>query len=95
MEPEAASALSSSFANLCVEVLKAKQSNVHVCYVSAQVGFGTPIYVEVKLRKEVFRTAPVLGDFVNEVDSLIKEKTGVAARIRCFSYENGSIHAKN
>ncbi|WP_186262122.1 hypothetical protein [Burkholderia gladioli] len=95
LEPEAAAALSSSFATLCVEVLKARPSNVHVCYVSAEVGFGTPIYVEVKLRKEVFRTSPVLGDFVNEVDSLIKDKTGMAARIRCFSYENDSIHAKN
>lgn len=90
-----ASALSSSFANLCVGVLKAKESNVHVCYVSAEVGFGTPIYVEVKLRKEVFRPAPVLSDFVNEVDLLIREKTGVVARIRCFSYESDSIHAKN
>lgn len=95
LKPDVASALSFSFADLCVEVLKAKESNVHVCYVYAEVGFGTPIYVEVKLRKEVFRTAPLLSDFVNEVDSLIREKTGVAARIRCFSFENDSIHAKN
>lgn len=95
LKSEVTSALSSSFVNLCVEVLQAKQSNVHLCYVSADVGFGTPIYVEVKLRKEVFRTGPVLGAFVTEVDSLIKEKTGVTARIRCFSYESSSIYAKN
>lgn len=92
---DAVSALSSSFAELCMGVLKAKESNVHVCYVYSEIGFGTPIYIEVKLRKEVFRTAPVLSDFVNMIDTLIRESTGVVARIRCFSFENDSIHAKN
>lgn len=95
LKPDVASVLSSSFAELCVGVLRAKESNVHVCYVYAEIGFGLPVYVEVKLRKEAFRTTASLGDFVNEVDLLIKEKTGLVARIRCFSYENDSIHAKN
>ncbi|KVR26461.1 hypothetical protein WK15_15855 [Burkholderia ubonensis] len=95
LKSDVASGLSSSFKDLCMEVLKAKESNVHVCYVYAEIGFGAPIYIEVKLRKEVFRTASVLSDFVDGVDLLIRAKTGVAARIRCFSYENDSIHAKN
>ncbi|PCE34148.1 hypothetical protein BZL54_00880 [Burkholderia ubonensis subsp. mesacidophila] len=95
LKPDIASELSSSFKDLCVEVLRAKESNVHVCYVYSEIGFGTPIYIEVKLRKEVFRTAPVLNDFVSEIDLLIRERVGVVARIRCFSYENDSIHAKN
>ncbi|CAM3664288.1 hypothetical protein [Xenorhabdus thuongxuanensis] len=86
---------STSLANLAMELLKAKENNIHISYFTADIGFGTPVYLEAKLRQEVFRTGPVLDEFLHQVDLLIKEKIGIVARIRCFLYEVNSIYAIN
>jgi hypothetical protein len=86
---------STTLTRLAKEILKAKENNIHINYLNAEIGFGTPVYFEAKLRQEVFRTVPVLDEFMHQVDLLIKEKTGVTARIRCFSFEAGNIYAKN
>ncbi|MBU9835623.1 hypothetical protein ACE2AK_16670 [Rahnella perminowiae] len=86
---------STTLTRLAKEILKAKENNIHISYLTAEIGFGTPVYFEAKLRQEVFRTVPVLDEFMHQVDLLIKEKTGVTARIRCFSFEAGNIYAKN
>ncbi|QLK61525.1 hypothetical protein GE278_12420 [Enterobacteriaceae bacterium Kacie_13] len=80
---------------LAKEILKAKENNIHISYLTAEISFGTPVYFEAKLRQEVFRTPAVLDQFMQQVDLLIKEKTGVIARIRCFSFEASNIYAKN
>ncbi|MFD3247304.1 hypothetical protein ACFPL2_11185 [Rahnella aquatilis] len=86
---------STSLTHLAMEILKAKENNIHISYLTAEIGFGTPVYFEAKLRQEVFRSLPVLDEFMHQVDLLIKEKTGVIARIRCFSFEASHIYAKN
>ncbi|MBU9814230.1 hypothetical protein J1781_05045 [Rahnella sp. C60] len=86
---------STTLTRLAKEILKAKENNIHISYLTAEIGFGTPVYFEAKLRQEVFRTVPVLDEFMHQVDLLIKEKIGVTARIRCFSFEAGNIYAKN
>ena len=86
---------STSLANIAMEVVKAKENNIHISYLTAEIGFGTPVYFEAKLRQEEFRTAPVMAEFLSQVDRLIREKMGVVARIRCFSYDANNIYAKN
>lgn len=86
---------STTLAHLAKEILKAGENNIHISYLTAEIGFGTPVYFEARLRQEVFRTASVLNEFMHQVDLLIKEKTGVTARIRCFSFEASHIYAKN
>ncbi|MGC6387465.1 hypothetical protein ACMV8I_07305 [Ewingella sp. S1.OA.A_B6] len=86
---------STALTRLAKEILKARENNIHISYLTAEIGFGTPIYFEAKLRQDVFRTVFVLNEFMHQVDLLIKEKTGVTARIRCFSSEASHIYAKN
>ena len=86
---------STALSRLAKEILKARENNIHISYLIAEIGFGTPVYFEAKLRQEVFRTASVLNEFMHQVDLLIKEKTGIAARIRCFSFEASHIYAEN
>lgn len=89
------SEFSARLAQLCMEIIQAKENNIHISYVTAEVGFGTPVYAEARLRQEEFRTLPVMEEFMRKVDLLIKEKTGVTARIRCFSFDANSVFAKN
>ncbi|MCP1438426.1 hypothetical protein J3D56_001862 [Erwinia persicina] len=86
---------SASLTHIAMKVLKAKENNIHISYLTAEIGFGTPVYFEAKLRQETFRTAPVLEEFLHQVDELIREKMGVVARIRCFSYDENNICVKN
>ncbi|WP_122096440.1 hypothetical protein [Rahnella sp. Larv3_ips] len=86
---------STALALLAKEILKAKENNIHISVLTAEIGFGTPVYFEARLRQEVFRTVSVLNEFMHQVDLLIKEKTGVTARIRCFSFDASNIYAKN
>ncbi|MXP48616.1 hypothetical protein FD733_01390 [Pantoea sp. Eser] len=86
---------SKTLVNLARDILKAKENNIHISYVIAETEFGTPVYFEASLRQEVFRTVPVLDDFMHQVDLLIKEKTGVIARIRCLSFEADNTYATN
>ncbi|WP_147194761.1 hypothetical protein AAGQ96_02595 [Pantoea sp. MBD-2R] len=86
---------STSLATIAMKILKAKENNIHISYLTAEIGFGTPVYFEARLRQENFRTVPVLEEFLSQVDLLIREKIGVVARIRCFSYELNNIYAKN
>ncbi|QBJ11480.1 hypothetical protein EYS10_24315 [Rahnella aquatilis] len=95
LDAEAFAEFSTALARLAIEILKAKENNIHISYLTAEIGFGTPVYFEARLRQEVFRTLSVLDEFMHQVDLLIKEKTGVIARIRCFSFEAGNIYAKN
>lgn len=95
LDAESFAEVSAALARLAKEILKAKENNIHISYLTAEIGFGTPVYFEARLRQEVFRTLSVLDEFMHQVDLLIKEKTGVIARIRCFSFEEGNIYAKN
>lgn len=81
--------------NLSIDLLNAKEDNIHISYNTVEIGFGTKVYFEVKLRKELFRTKEVLNEYINQVDLLIKERIGVVARIRCFFYECNNIYSKN
>ncbi|EIW3594189.1 MULTISPECIES: hypothetical protein [Klebsiella] len=84
-----------ALANLAKEILQAKDNNIHITYLTAEIGYGTPVYVEAKLRQEIFRSEPVMNEFLHQVDLLIKERIGVVARIRCFLYQANNIFAKN
>ena len=95
MDAVSLSEFSDSLANLAMGILKAKENNIHISYVTCDISFGTPVYLEAKLRQEIFRTGPVMNEFLHQVDLLIKEKIGVVARIRCFLYEANDIYAIN
>jgi len=86
---------STILAGLAQKILKAKRDNIHISYLTAEIGFGTPIYFEARLRQEMFRTADLMEEFMYQVDVLIKEMTGVSARIRCFSFDASNIYGKN
>ncbi|EBS6880986.1 S-adenosylmethionine:tRNA ribosyltransferase-isomerase [Salmonella enterica] len=86
---------SASLANLTKEILQAKENNIHITYLTAEIGYGTPVYVEAKLRQEIFRSEPVMNEFLHQVDLLIKQRIGVVARIRCFLCQANNIFAKN
>lgn len=88
-------AFSVAIADIAMNILKAKDNNIHISYLSAEVDFGTPVYFEARLRQEAFRTQTVLDEFLHRVDLLIREKMGVTARIRCFAFEANHIYAKN
>ncbi|PZL85680.1 hypothetical protein CKF42_15925 [Pantoea sp. ARC270] len=94
-EAESFATFSTALAGLAREILKAKENNIHISYVTAEISFGTPIYFEARLRQEIFRTASLMEEFTHQVDLLIKERTGVSARIRCFSFDASNIYGKN
>lgn len=84
-----------SLANLAKEILHAKDNNIHITYLTTTISYGTPIYLEAKLRQEVFRSQQVMNEFLHQVDLLIQAKLGVVARVRCFLYEVNNIYAIN
>ncbi|MFQ0994455.1 hypothetical protein ACGH6Q_05430 [Gilliamella sp. BG2] len=86
---------STSLTKLTKEILKAKDNNIHIAYLIADVGYGESVYFEAKLRQEIFRSESVMNEFSRQVDLLIREKFGVIARIRCFLYDSNNIFAKN
>ncbi|PXZ07723.1 hypothetical protein DKK70_07725 [Gilliamella apicola] len=95
MDPPVFAEFAVSLANLAKDILKAKDSNIHITYLTGDIGYGTPVYLEAKLRNEVFRNEMVMNEFLKQVDLLIKENIGVVARIRCFLYEKNYIFGKN
>ena len=94
MPPEADLArLSDDCMQLCTMVLAAQKQNVHVIYVEVHPGHGLPIFVEVQYRLEPFRTPEVMERFMQNLQQSILQHTALQARIRCFGYGSGQIHA--
>ncbi len=85
--------LSDDCMQLCTGVLAAQQQNVHVIFVAARPGHGLPIHVQVQYRLEPFRTPEVLQRFMHKLQASIVRHTTSEARIRCFGYGAGQIHA--
>lgn len=86
---------STSLAKITKEILKAKENNIHITCLTAEINVGTPVYLEAKLRQEDFRNQLVLNEFLSEVDLLINKYFGIFARIRCFLYGTEQIFARN
>lgn len=86
---------SASLAQITKEILKAKENNIHITCLTAEINAGTPVYLEAKLRQEDFRNQLVLNEFLSEVDLLINKYFGIFARIRCFLYGTEQIFARN
>ncbi len=86
---------SASLAQITKEILKAKENNIHITCLTAEINVGTPVYLEAKLRQEDFRNQLVLNEFLSEVDLLINKYFGIFARIRCFLYGTEQIFARN
>lgn len=86
---------SAALAELAQDILKARPDNIHISCLTAEIGFGTPVYFEARLRQEMHRTKDRMAEFMYQVDQLIREMTGVSARIRCFSFEANNIYGKN
>lgn len=86
---------SASLAKITKEILTAKENNIHITYLTAEISVGTPVYLEAKLRQEDFRNQLVLNEFLSEVDLLINKYFGIFARIRCFLYGTEQIFARN
>lgn len=86
---------STSLAKITKEILKAKENNIHITCLTAEINVGTPVYLEAKLRQEDFRNQLVLNEFLSEVDLLIDKYFGIFARIRCFLYGTEQIFARN
>jgi len=95
LDAESYTKFSTALVAIVKEILKAKENNIHISYLISEIGFGTPIYFEVQLRQELFRTTSLMEKFMHEVDLLIKEWTGIPARIRCFSFDASNIYGKN
>ena len=86
---------SASLAQITKEILKAKENNIHITCLTAEINVGTPVYLEAKLRQEDFRNKAILNEFLAEADRLINKYFGVFARIRCFLYGTEQIFARN
>ena len=86
---------SASLAKITKEILKAKENNIHITCLTAEINVGTPVYLEAKLRQEDFRNKAILNEFLAEADRLINKYFGVFARIRCFLYGAEQIFARN
>lgn len=96
MPPDQALAdLTAQCTDLCTGVLRAALENVHVIYVAVQHGRGHPAFAEIQYRLETFRTPAVMERFMAGLEGAITQNTGLTARIRCFGYEQSSIHARN
>jgi hypothetical protein len=80
---------------LCTGMLQAALANVHIIYVGVRHGRGNPAYTEIKYRLLPFRTKAVMDVFMERLDAIIAENTGLTARIRCFGYAAPAIHARN
>lgn len=80
---------------LCTDLLGAALDKVHIIYVAVRHGRGHPVFAEIQFRLEVFRTAPVMEKFMEEIGDSIKRNTDLSARIRCFGYPTENIHARN
>ncbi|MGA8245565.1 MAG: hypothetical protein WB797_01530 [Nocardioides sp.] len=79
----------------CTSTLRAAFENVHVIFVEVRHGRGHPVFVEVLLRDETFRPASVMDRFVQQVDGVFRQQTGLVARIRCFAFPAPDVHALN
>lgn len=80
---------------LCTGTLHAALESVHIIYVPVLRGRGHPVFVEILFREESFRPPPVMDRFMQQIDDAIKDKAGLTARIRCFSFAKQHIHARN
>jgi hypothetical protein len=87
--------LTSECTELCTNVLKAALDKVHIIYVEVRHGRGHQAYAEIKYRLETFRPPEVMNAFMDALDKSIVQNTGTTARIRCFGYAVGDIHARN
>lgn len=92
---DALAELSDQCTNLCTGLLRAALDNVHIVYVGVRHGRGHPVFAEVQYRLEPFRTPQVMDEFMEALETAIRQGTGVTARIRCFGYAASSIHARN
>ncbi|MBW3497593.1 hypothetical protein [Janthinobacterium sp. NKUCC08_JDC] len=96
MPPDAnLAALTDQCTELCTGMLEAALVNVHIIYVGVHHGRGNPAYAEIQYRLVPFRTKAVMDVFMERLEGIIKENTGLAARIRCFGYATLAIHARN
>lgn len=92
---DACALFSAALAELTQDILKVNPDNIHISYLSAEIDFGSPVYFEASLRQEMHRTKDRMAEFMHQVDQLIREMTGISARIRCFSFEANNIYEKN
>ena len=76
IENEAFSEFSICLKQLPPKLLKPKDDNIHITYLTSDIGYGRPIYFEAKLRKKVFRNQEVMKVYLHQVDLLIREKDG-------------------
>jgi hypothetical protein len=92
---EALDTLTEQCTTLCTTTLQASLENVHIIYVPVSRGRGHPVFAEILLREESFRTPAVLDHFMQQIDHAIKDNTGLTARIRCFGFPKQHIYARN
>jgi len=96
MPPDAALAsLTERCTELCTDILQAALENIHVIYLPVRRGRGHPVFADIRYRIATSRTPPVMERFMGELDTAIHAATGTTARIRCFGYAAGHIHARN
>ena len=87
--------LAEQCAELCTETLGAALDNVHIIFVPARRGRGQSVFAEILLREEPFRSPEVIARFMHQLDDAITNSTGLSARIRCFSFAQQHVHARN
>ncbi|WP_202743955.1 hypothetical protein [Acinetobacter calcoaceticus] len=80
---------------LCVEVLKAEPSKIHIIYITVKHGVGHPIYAELTYRLSENRSSEVMEVFMKSLDKAILKTIGVKARIRCFGSPSTQLYAYN
>lgn len=79
--------------SLCVNHLGAAVENVHIIYIAVQSGCGHPIYAELIYRLSDTRSAEVMTTFMQRLDEIIQQATGLTPRIRCFGSKPEQLYA--
>ncbi|MFM2480934.1 hypothetical protein [Celerinatantimonas sp. YJH-8] len=80
---------------LCLQILQAKREKIHIIFIAVTPGHGLPVSIEIKYRQQPYRTAQVMDQFLAELHQSVEQHIALPARIRCFGYDAGHIHALN
>lgn len=95
LAPGELEAFGASVGHVCLDVLRASPHQIQVMVVPAYALRGEPIYVEVNFRGTTYRDADVVQQFMLDLEVVTRDTFKTAPRIRCFSEDQASLHARN
>jgi hypothetical protein len=95
LAPAGLDAFGDAVGAICLDVLRASPRQIQVMVVPAHTPRGEPIYVEVNFRGNAFRDADVVARFMSDLEGVVQDTFHTVPRIRCFSEDQASLHARN